>query len=181
MSFHQSVNNFVFHSIKHVRFHAKESVFAGNFTAVLYSKEAHRILVEAYGDHFLLETTCRDWFINFKNNDFDVEDKEHSDALKKFEAKELEALLHGSSCLTQAELAKSLGLDLTTVSKHLKALGMIQKQGHWVSYELKLRDIEWHIVMCEQLLQRQKRKGFLHCIMTRRCPWCSRYRRRKWT
>ena len=41
--------------------------------------EAHRILVETYGDHALSETTCRDWFRRFKNNDFDVEDKERTE------------------------------------------------------------------------------------------------------
>ena len=36
MSFHQSVNNFVFYSIKYVQFHAKGSVFVGNFTALCW-------------------------------------------------------------------------------------------------------------------------------------------------
>ena len=27
--------------------------------------EAHRILVETYGDHALSETICRDWFRSF--------------------------------------------------------------------------------------------------------------------
>ena len=39
MSFCWSVNNFVFHSVKHIRFCAKESVFVGSFTGLLYSKE----------------------------------------------------------------------------------------------------------------------------------------------
>ncbi|KAG5308899.1 MOS1T transposase, partial [Pseudoatta argentina] len=38
---------------------------------------------------------------------------------------------------------------------------MIQKQGHWVPYELKPRDVERRFGTCELLLQRQKRKGFL--------------------
>ena len=101
-SIRQSVNNFVFHSIKHVRFLAKESLFARNFTALLYSKksaaEAYRILVDTYGDHALSERTCKDWFRNFRNNDFDVEDKECPSALKKFEDEELEELLHEDSC-----------------------------------------------------------------------------------
>ena len=80
--------------------------------------EAHKILVETYDDHALLETTCRDWFRHFKNNDFDVE--EYPGALKKFEDEELEALLHEESCQAQAELAKSLEFT-TQVSKHLKA------------------------------------------------------------
>ena len=43
---------------------------------------------------------------------------------------------------------------------------MIQKQGNWVPYELKPRDIERrHFYTCEQLIQRQQRKGFLHRIV----------------
>jgi len=41
-------------------------------------------------------------------------------------------------------------------------MGMIQKQGNWMPYELKLRDVEKRFFTCEQLIQRQ-RKGFLHC------------------
>ena len=52
--------------------------------------DAHRILVETYGNHILSETTYRDCFRRFKNNDFDVEDKERSGTPKKFEDKELE-------------------------------------------------------------------------------------------
>ena len=95
--------------------------------------EAHRILVETYCDHSLSEITYRDSFRHLKNYDFDVEDKESSSAPKMFEDKEFEALLHEDSCQAQAELTESFRVDHTTVSKHLKVLGMIQKQGHWVS------------------------------------------------
>ena len=60
--------------------------------------EAHRILVETYSNHALSETTCRDWCRRFKNNNFDVEDKECSSTPKKIEDKELETLLHEDSC-----------------------------------------------------------------------------------
>ncbi|KAG5317142.1 MOS1T transposase, partial [Pseudoatta argentina] len=55
--------------------------------------EAHRSLVQTYGDNALSDTTCRDWFRRFKNNDFELEDKERSGAPKKFQDKELEQLL----------------------------------------------------------------------------------------
>jgi len=50
------------------------------------------------------------------------------------------------------------------VSVRLRAMmrGMIQKQENWVSYELKPRDVERRFFTCEQLIQRQQRKGF--CI-----------------
>ncbi|KAG5322818.1 MOS1T transposase, partial [Pseudoatta argentina] len=82
--------------------------------------EAHRILVQTYGDNALSDTTCRDWFRRFKNNDFQLEDKERSGAPKKFQDKELEQLLDESR---------------------------------------------------ELLLQRQKRKGFLHRIVTGDEKW----------
>ncbi|KAG5309731.1 MOS1T transposase, partial [Pseudoatta argentina] len=46
--------------------------------------EAHRILVQTYGDTALSDTTCRDWFRRFKNNDFELEDIERSGLLKLF-------------------------------------------------------------------------------------------------
>ena len=108
------------------------------------SAEAHRIHVENYNKHTLSETTCRDWFRCFKNNDFGVEDKECTGAPRKFEDKDLAALLHEDSYQVQAKHAESLA-----VLKHLKALGIIQKQGHWVPYELKPRDVEWCLVTYE--------------------------------
>ncbi|KAG5327135.1 SRGEF factor, partial [Pseudoatta argentina] len=122
--------------------------------------EAHRILVQTYGDNALSDTTCRDWFRRFKNNDFELEDKERSGAPKKFQDKELELLLDEDPAQTLSELGKILQVDESTVSKRLKGLGMIHKQGHWVPYELKPRDVERRFGTCELLLQRQKRKGF---------------------
>jgi len=43
---------------------------------------------------------------------------------------------------------------------------MIQKQGNWVSYELKPRNVERRFFTCEILLARHKQKGFLHRIVT---------------
>ncbi|KAG5308560.1 MOS1T transposase, partial [Pseudoatta argentina] len=79
----------------------------------------------------------RDWFRRFKNNDCQLEDKERSGAPKKFQDKELEQLLDEDPSQTLSELGKILQVDESTVSKRLKGLGMIQKQGHWVPRALK--------------------------------------------
>lgn len=88
--------------------------------------ESHRILVEVYGDHALSDTTCRDWFRRFKNDDFSTEDKERPGQEKKFQDKDLVTLLEQDSCQTQLELADSLGVTQAAISKRLKALGMIR-------------------------------------------------------
>ncbi|GBP45709.1 Mariner Mos1 transposase [Eumeta japonica] len=69
------------------------------------------------------------------------------------------------------EFGKTLQVDDLTVLKRLKVIGMIQKQGHWVPYKLKPRDVERRFLMCELLHQRQKRKGFLHRIVTGDEKW----------
>ena len=48
---------------------------------------------------------------------------------------------------------------------------MIQKQGNWVPYELKPKDVERRFFACEQLLQRQNRKGVSHRIVTGNDKW----------
>ncbi|GBP26172.1 Peptidyl-prolyl cis-trans isomerase-like 2 [Eumeta japonica] len=85
--------------------------------------EAHRIPAETYGDNALSDTTCRNWFRRLKNNDFELEDKERSGALIKFEDGKLEELLDQDR-------------------------GMIQKQGHLILYELKPRDVERCFLTC---------------------------------
>ncbi|EGI68987.1 Mariner Mos1 transposase, partial [Acromyrmex echinatior] len=97
--------------------------------------ESHRILVEVYGDHALSERTCQKWFARFKSGDFDLEDQERAGCPRKFA--ELEALLDEDPCQTQEELALSLEVTQQNISLRLKAMGMIQKQGNWVPYELK--------------------------------------------
>ena len=133
--------------------------------------ESHRILVEVYGDHALSERTCQKWFARFKNSDFDLEAQERAGCPKKFEDAELEALIGEDPCQTQEELALSLEVTQQTISLRLKAMGMIQKQGNLVPYELKPRDIERRFFACEQLFERQKRKGFLHRIVTGDEKW----------
>ena len=91
--------------------------------------------------------------------------------MKKFKDEELEALFNKASYQTLAEFTESLETDHTTVSKRLKTLGMIQKQGNRVPYKLKPRDVERRLFTCEQLLQRQKRKCFLHRIVTGNEKW----------
>ena len=48
---------------------------------------------------------------------------------------------------------------------------MIQKQGSWVPYELKPRDVKRRFFVCEQLLQIQNQKGSFYRIVTGDEKW----------
>ncbi|GFT60058.1 mariner Mos1 transposase [Trichonephila clavipes] len=133
--------------------------------------EAHQMLSNTYGEAAISERTCREWFQRFKNGDFGVEDQHGGGREKVFEDAELEALLDQDSCQTQQELAGLLGVTQQEISKRLKVMGMIQKQGNCVPYELKPTDVKRRLFACEQLLAMQRRKGFLHRIVTGDEKW----------
>jgi len=71
--------------------------------------ESHRMLVEAYGDNALSETTCRDWFRRFNDN-FDLSDKKRENRPRKVEDCQLQALLDEDDTQTQKMLAEQLGV-----------------------------------------------------------------------
>ena len=54
----------------------------------------------------------------------------------------MEALLDEDPCETQEEFASALGVTRQAISKRMHALGKIQKQGTWVPYDLKPRDVD---------------------------------------
>lgn len=146
--------------------------------------EAHQTLREAYGDHALSERTCREWFQRFKTGDFDVEDKAHGRPPKKFEDEDLQALLDEDDAQTQEQLAEKLNVTQKAVSLRLHQMGKIQKEGIWVPYELTERNMEKRKTTCEILLERQKRKSFLHRIVTGDEKWIyfdNPKRKRSWT
>ena len=81
------------------------------------------MLSSTYNEAARSERTCRERFQRFKSGDFDVENRDGGGKEKILEDFELEILHAKDSYQRQEELF---------ISKHLKAMGMIQKQGNWV-------------------------------------------------
>ena len=102
--------------------------------------EAHRILVEAYGDNALSDTTCRDWFRRFKDGNFNLTDKKRENRPRKLEDEEFQALLDEDDTQSQKMLAEQLGVQ-PAISMRLRAMGKIQKVGKWVPHELNDRQM----------------------------------------
>ena len=72
--------------------------------------EAHRLLVEINGEHVPVIRTFETWFRQFKSGDFDLTDNEHPGAAKKFEDKELQALLDEDPTQSQQQSAQTLNV-----------------------------------------------------------------------
>jgi len=88
------------------------------------------------GDNALSETTCRDWFRRFNDDNFDLtilNDKKHENRPKKVEDCQLQALLDEDDIQSQKMLAEQLGVS--QVAMRLHAMGKDQKIGKWVPHE----------------------------------------------
>jgi len=68
-------------------------------------------------------------------------------------------------------LAEQLSVSQAAISMRLHAMGKVQKIGKWVSHELNDRQMERRQNTCQILLARQKRKSFLHRIVTGDEKW----------
>ena len=76
-----------------------------------------------------------------------------------------------NQCQTLQELSEFFNVDKSTLTTRLHSLGLVHKLSNWVPHELTEKAIENRLIMSELLLQRQKRKDFLHRIITGDEKW----------
>jgi len=95
------------------------------------------MLVEAYGDNALSETTCRDWFRRFNDDNFDLSENRS----RKIEDCQLQALLD-EDAKSQKILIEQLGVFQAAISMRLHVIRKVQKIGKWVPHELNDRQME---------------------------------------
>ena len=99
--------------------------------------EANRLLIETYGEAALSERSCRKWFQKFKNDEFDIDDKERSGRSKVYEDAELGTLLDQESCQTQEE--KSARFAGTFSSRASRSVLWSSHTFKFISYNLILK------------------------------------------
>lgn len=95
--------------------------------------ESHRFVFETYHNYSLSLSIRKKWFRRFRNKDFGVEFKEHGKQLIKFENTESVELLDQDPCQIKKELATALSAIHQCISFYLRAMGLIKKQGSWIS------------------------------------------------
>ena len=123
------------------------------------------------GVNVVSKSTCEFWFRRFKEDDFDVSDRERSGAPQKVTNNELQALLDQNSCQTQNELAQQLGVTQQDISIRLRQMGKILKEGKWVPHALSEKNKNDRLEKCLNLYNKQHRKSFLWKIVTGDEKW----------
>lgn len=114
-----------------------------------------------------LSETCRYWFRRFKNGHLDAEGRKHSEQPEECEDEELNEDLYQ----TQEQTMELLSVNQLTIPG-------VWKPWKWLKSKTIRCHLNWNqdmfkkgFCLSEMLLQRQKKKLFLHCIVTGDEKW----------
>ena len=121
--------------------------------------------MEVYGEHALSETTYKDWFRNFESGDFDLSNKDCGKLPKKIWRCRIACIAERRFNSNPQKLAKVLGVDQGSISRHLHAIEKIQKEGKWVPYEFSKKTVKSEKPLVKFCLNISKESHFfaLHC------------------
>lgn len=139
------------------------------------ASEAAREICAVYGQDVVTRKWAAEWFSKFSNPNFDIQtgfdDAPRPGRPQKLDTDELEELLEEDSGQTTRQLAHLLEVDHSTIVRRLNALGKVWKAGKWVPHKLTEVNKAQRLNTCVSLLARQKKKSFLHKIVTGDESW----------
>lgn len=127
--------------------------------------------------------TIKNWFKKFRAGEFCLEDHPRSGRPSVIDDDVVCALLKNNSRLSTEEIAESLGVDISTVFRHLKKLGYILKLDTWVPHQLTEINKQNRLNHTLSLLARNKNEPFLDRLVTGDEKWVlynNIHRKRTW-
>ncbi|XP_036359491.1 histone-lysine N-methyltransferase SETMAR-like [Octopus sinensis] len=94
--------------------------------------ETARNINAIYGDRTLSVSQCQRWFQRFRTGNYSLEDDIRPGRSVKLDDEALQALVEENPHLSVQKLAEKLGFGHSTIHRHLRAIGKVNKLGQWV-------------------------------------------------
>lgn len=110
--------------------------------------EAHRQLVQTYGQDAPHYNTCASWFQRFKSGDRSIEDKERSGRPTEVDRDELLSVVQDNRRISSRQIAAHIGCSKSAVEAILRDLGFHKKFGQWIPHHLTPDQREQRISIC---------------------------------
>jgi transposase len=88
----------------------------------MQATEAVRDICSVYGHGAMTERTAQRWFQQFENENYKLDDAPRSGRPSKFDEKKLNELIRENPTMSARGLAKKMGCNNSTVTRHLKAM-----------------------------------------------------------
>ena len=92
--------------------------------------EATRNFCTLYEDNVIGERMPREWLSSFKEDRFDISDTPRSARPSGFDEDRINLLIHDDPRQCTRELANVMNCDHSTIVRHLRSMGKVQKSGY---------------------------------------------------
>ncbi|VDO84279.1 unnamed protein product [Heligmosomoides polygyrus] len=96
---------------------------------------AARNINAAFGEAFAKERTIRHWFEGLRFGGKSVEDENRGRPPSLLNDDQLKAMVEADPRQTVRESAPHFGVDGSPISRHLNAIGKVQKLDRWIPHE----------------------------------------------
>lgn len=129
------------------------------------------------------ERKCQRWFAKFRSGNFNLKNEPGSGRRSMVDEDALRAVVEEDPRQTLDELQERIGIDRTTIFRHIKAMGKTSKAGVWVPHQLTEGNKLQRASICNSLLSRNKNDPFLERIVTGDEKWVmydNPKRRKQW-
>ncbi|XP_054152815.1 histone-lysine N-methyltransferase SETMAR-like [Oppia nitens] len=112
------------------------------------------------------ERTCQRWWKRWQEEGVDVEDKERPGFQSKVDNEELRDLIEMNPRFSSEEIGEILGVDSSTIRRHLKAIGKKYVSSVWVPHDLTPQQKAKRVNTCKDLLSLQDSDPFIRWMVT---------------
>lgn len=141
-------------------------IFLYEFKLGHNASEACRNINEAFGEGTTSDRTVRRWFERFRSGDMSLEDEEGRGRPSEIDNDQLIELVESNPQTTIRELALDLDVSISTISRHLQAIGKVKKLDKWVPHDLNEKQEEKRLKIASLLSVRNQNEPFLDRIVT---------------
>ena len=100
----------------------------------------HRKLCGVYGDEYLSERQCQNWFSRFRSGNFDVKDEPRPGRPIVEKVDEILKKIEVDRHISSRDIATELNIDHKTVLNHLHKTGYQKNLDTWVPHELTVKN-----------------------------------------
>lgn len=114
---------------------------------------------------------CQRWFSKFKSDNFDLSDSYRSGRPSTLDNDVLRAEVEPDLCQTIEALSNSLNQLWSTIQKHLKQIGKVNRAGVWVLDNLSEQKKTNRSITCNLLLQQHNTEAFFDRLITGDEKW----------
>ncbi|XP_025159766.1 histone-lysine N-methyltransferase SETMAR-like [Harpegnathos saltator] len=134
----------------------------------------------AFGEGSVSDQTIKRWFVKFRSGDTNLDNLPRGH-VPVIDDNVLKDMVEADSRLSIRDIAHSINVHYSTVSRHLKAIGKVKNLDKWKPHELTERNKLRRMEISSSLLSQHNNEGILNRIVTCDEKWVLYDNRRRFT